>query len=138
MNTITKEELAARLNGREYGDEMTKEEEQLAKNSGLLVAFGYSDDNVEFRGIFHDEVGAYNKTSIRLDAKGVLPTWDNVRENEDAALDYLRRKYSAKIIVATFGDKGWDYSTSIPNAGFSIMKYEQIYGMGMVIDGKDL
>ena len=29
---------------------MTREEEKLAKESGLVVVFGYSDDCVEFRG----------------------------------------------------------------------------------------
>lgn len=50
MNTMTKEQMAALLNGREYGDEITRAEHQIARASGLVVVFGYSDDNMEVRG----------------------------------------------------------------------------------------
>ncbi len=45
----TKEQLASRLTGREYGDEITEEEEAEAKASGLFVIFGASDDLCEIR-----------------------------------------------------------------------------------------
>ena len=41
---MTAKELAELLNGREYGNEITSDEEKLAKESGLVVVFGYSDD----------------------------------------------------------------------------------------------
>ena len=47
---MTKEQLAAKLNGREYGREITHEEADEARQSGLLVLFGASDDLVELRG----------------------------------------------------------------------------------------
>jgi len=54
---ITAEELAAKLNGREYGEEITDTEEIEAKKSGLVVIFGYSDDSAELRGAINDEIG---------------------------------------------------------------------------------
>ena len=56
---MTKEELAALINGREYISEITREEEMAAKAAGLVVVFGASDDLGEFRGAASDEVGAY-------------------------------------------------------------------------------
>ena len=50
MKTMTKEQLAELLNGNEYRDEMTKEQEQAAKQNNLLVLFGASDDLLEMRG----------------------------------------------------------------------------------------
>lgn len=47
---MTKESLAAILNGRTYGDEITKEEEAQAKAAELVVIYGASDDLVEFGG----------------------------------------------------------------------------------------
>lgn len=47
---MTKEQLAEMLNGRQYGDETTPEIERLAKENGLCIAFGASDDLLEFRG----------------------------------------------------------------------------------------
>ena len=55
---MTKEQLAELLNGNEYRDEMTKEQEQAAKQNNLLVLFGASDDLLEMRGAIRDEVGA--------------------------------------------------------------------------------
>ena len=47
-------EFADMLNGREYGIEITKQEEELADDLGFVVVFGYSDDNMEFRSVWHD------------------------------------------------------------------------------------
>ena len=55
--TLTKEQLAAKLNGRSYRNEITPEEEQLAKENHLVVIMGASDDLVELHGAIHDELG---------------------------------------------------------------------------------
>ena len=67
---MTKEQLAEMLNGRQYGDETTPEIERLAKENGLCIAFGASDDLLEFRGSVYDEAGAYNGTVVYLSKKG--------------------------------------------------------------------
>ena len=41
---MTIKEFAGMLNGREYGHEITKKEEALAKKLGYVVVFGASDD----------------------------------------------------------------------------------------------
>lgn len=69
---MTKEQLAYLLNGREYTNEITKEEEREAKNSGLLVIFGASDDLIELRGAIYDEVGAINGGEVRIGKNGNL------------------------------------------------------------------
>ena len=63
---MTKEELAAKLNGREYLHEMTKEEEREARASGLVVIFGASYDIMELRGAVTDQ----------FDYCGVTALWD--------------------------------------------------------------
>jgi hypothetical protein len=57
---MTKEQLAALLNGREYGSEITREESAQAAKDGLVVLFGASDDLAEFRGAIHDEHGCWD------------------------------------------------------------------------------
>ena len=69
---ITKEKLAEMLNGRQYRDETTPEIERLAKESGLCIIFGASDDLLEFRGTVYDEVGAYNGAVVYLTPKGKI------------------------------------------------------------------
>ncbi len=41
---MTKEELAALINGRKYRHELTDKEEKAAKDARLVVVFGASDD----------------------------------------------------------------------------------------------
>lgn len=43
-------EFADLLSGRDYMNEITRGEEEQAKAAGLVVVFGYSDDNMELRG----------------------------------------------------------------------------------------
>ena len=69
---MTSKELAALLDGNKYGNEITKEQEALAAENGLVVVFGYSDDNVELAGAFDDEVGAFDGTTFYVTREGVL------------------------------------------------------------------
>lgn len=69
---MTKEEFAKLLDGRGYGEEITEDEEVLAKKNDLVVVFGYSDDNVELRGAINDEVGTYEGGQVRIDKEGVI------------------------------------------------------------------
>ena len=69
---MTAKELAIELNGRDTGEEMEWGEAQDAKAAGLVVVYGYSDDNVELCGAINDEVGAYSGTTVYLTPDGVL------------------------------------------------------------------
>lgn len=66
----TKEQMAERLNGRQYGRDTTKEDIQLARESGLVIIYGASDDIVEFEGAIVDEIGAYNGTDFIIATPG--------------------------------------------------------------------
>ena len=69
---MTKEELAARLTGREYRDEITAAEEAEARAAGLVVVFGASDDLMEFEGAIRDEIGCYDGGTAMVDENGLL------------------------------------------------------------------
>lgn len=143
---MTKEQLAALLNGRQYRSEITKDEEAAAKAAGLLVIFGASDDLVEFRGAVHDEIGAYNGTIFRLCPEGLLPEWpDEVDEgwSESEAEDYFRRKALGFVEIEAKWDEGgysWVISPppSLPHAIFVVKEDDDNYCRGIVIDMADL
>lgn len=63
-------ELAAKINGREYRDELDDELKQLAKDNGLVVVYGASDDLVEFDGAAYEEFSAYNGAIIPVGKDG--------------------------------------------------------------------
>jgi hypothetical protein len=133
---MTAKELAERLNGREYGAEMTKEEEREAKAAGLVVVFGASDDLMEFRGAINDEVGAWQGTVIRVDKAGLVPHFGDIDgANKDALRDYFRRESGGKTIEAQW-DNGeglsWGYKTDIPHETFNVVEDGEPYCRGIV------
>lgn len=134
-------ELAAILNGREYGSEITKAEEAQAKAAGLVVVFGYSDDNVELRGAIEDEIGAYDGTTFRVCSYGLLPNWPADSDegwSENEAEEYFRRKLAGFTTIEAVwcpdGDEGmsWAYHTEIPHATFDVMEDGEVYCRGIV------
>ena len=103
-------DFANKLNGRAYLDEMTKEEELLAKELGFVVLFGYSDDNAEFRGAYDDEVGCFGGGRVYQDG--------------DLFIDACWCSDGAD----------WGYVTNIPRATFDIMQDGEVYCRGIVFE----
>jgi hypothetical protein len=61
---MTLEEWANLLDGREYGEELTKEESERAKKEEVAVAFGASDDLLEVYGAHNEEYDALDGVNI--------------------------------------------------------------------------
>lgn len=135
----TKEELAQQINGREYGNELSDAQEATAIENGLVVVFGYSDDNVEFRGAIEDEIGAYEGTTVLIDREGVVPEREQI--DDDALLErWFARKKTAAQIVAKWDCNGysWMYSTEIPHACFDVMEGADKFCRGIVLEVESL
>lgn len=137
---MTKEELAAEIDGNEYGSETTNCEAR-AKAAGLVVVFGYSDDNVELRGAIDDEVGAWNGTTLYFDKDGLLQN----ECNEDDCPYHEKAKKTAKTIKVIWHDNGsesggfaWTFETDIPHATFRITEDGDPFCKGIVFSIKDL
>lgn len=138
---MTKEELAALLNGREYRQEMTREEEAAAKAAGLLVIFGASDDLTELRGAIHDEAGAYYGTVHRIDRHGFVGNWDDLNhDDEDECEAYFKRKGQGIVVGARWSWQGysWWIEPDVPYAAFDIVEDGEKYCRGVVIDAAAL
>lgn len=138
---MTREQLAAQLNGREYGNEIDHTEEKAAKEHGLVAIFGYSDDNAEFRGAIHDEVGCYDGGEFLVSRHGVVTPPD--REEREVLEKFhvleAATKGSAKI-KAVWGKHGysWTYETDIPQATFDIMDEGEKFCRGIVFNLSDI
>ena len=137
---MTMKEFAKLLSGREYGMEITKDEERQAADAGLVVAYGYSDDNVELRGAIDEEVGAWNGVTIRLSKDGVLqgPACDSA-ENCNCPY-FAAAKNAAKTIKAVWGAGGvsWTLETDIPHETFNIYEDGELFCVGIVFSLEDL
>lgn len=124
---MTKEEFAAMITGRHEGSELEPGEESAAKRSGLVVVFGYSDDNVELRGAIDEECGAYDGTTLYFDDEGLL---QNKCDDDDCPY-FEKAKESAITIEAKpdysgNGEYMWTYETAIPHACFDVLEADEI------------
>jgi hypothetical protein len=139
------EKLAELLNGREYRDELTSYEERQAKEEGLVIVFGASDDLVEIRGAIHDELDAFEGVTFQMDKKGVIekPIQSDMDEEDFEVQfeEYLERKKKAVKISAIWNDYGnpcWEYRTDVPHETFDIMEDGEVYCKGIVLSVNDL
>lgn len=131
---ITKEELAARIAGREYGKEVTREDINQAKQAGLVIAFGASDDILELRGAINDEIGAWEGALIQMAPDGKIPP---AKDQE------VLKRYGAMptlhTIEAIWSPKGdlplsWLIKTDLPSAPFTIMEDGDPFCVGVVFE----
>lgn len=139
--TMTKEELAAQLDGCQIGSELAQFDGRAAKAAGLVVVYGASDDLMEFEGAFRDEVGCYDGGLALVDRDGVLDR-DQIDDGDDEAIvEYVTRKKTARTIEALWdpGDGySWQYRTDIPHATFEVVEDGEPYCRGIVFAIADL
>ena len=135
---MTKEELAGALNGREYGLEITRDEVDIARKSGLIVIFGSSDDNMEFCGAINDEVGCYDGGTVFIytETKKLFES----ECNDDDCPYAEQHKARCLTIDAVWcgGEASWTYETDIPHATFNIYEDGQLYCVGIVFEVSSL
>ena len=129
------EELAAKLNGRQRGEEFTNEEEKIAKENNLVIVYGASDDLMEFAGAINDEVGCYDGGTAYLTDKGLV---QNECDDEECPY-YVKQLDSANTIKEIWGDSGysWIYETKIPHTKFTIFEDGEPYCEGIIFCLKD-
>lgn len=109
---MTVEEFAAKLDGRQYGNEITEDEAILARNLDFLVVFGESDDLAELRGAIDGECDCFEGGVLKRGGGHTLP------------------------IKAVWCPEGrncsWAYETDLPHAEFKIMEEGEVYCYGIV------
>lgn len=145
------QELALQLNGRQYAEEITAEEVKQAKEAGLIVIHGSSDDLVEFSGAIDDEIGAYRGAQFLILKPGdEYPvdeedeTYKKAKRLEAVYIDessqYKKNKVEARWVPDRIDELQpfFDFLTEIPHSTFNIYDGEELYCIGIVIDTKDL
>ena len=140
-------EFAKLITGREYREEMTPEEEVIAKESNLIVIFGASDDLVEFSGLFSDEVEAYDeRDNILFNLTGIIqkPDQDDLDEDdfEIQFAKYFEDKKNAYSVDAIWCPEdenndvytSWEMRTKTEHGTFDIVEDGELYCKGIVIE----
>lgn len=141
------QELAAMLDMSDYPIRPSKEAIEFAKANGLVIVYGASDDLIEFEGAFRDEGYVIDGGTVRVDAEGLLPDIENMRDDDTISNDELNRYFyrngRAKTIEALWCDEvnggfTWAYRTDIPHATFEVMDGDEPYCRGIVFALADL
>jgi len=114
MNAL---DLANKLDG---CTDISKADEQLAKDNDLVIVYGYSDDNIEVAGAIREEIGAYGGGEVLFHKGEVLTECDNPCDhcqNEDL-------KNVAQRVTAHWSEEsqGKEYSW-VMEADSSIIAY---------------
>lgn len=140
---MNKEALAQRLDGVSYPPDSNIHQEliQAAKDHGLVIVYGLSDDLMELNGAISDEFGCFDGGTAFVDAKGLVDR-DQVDDDDDQAIaEYVERKKSARAIEALWAAEpgtSWTYRTDIPHVTFNVMEDGEIYCRGIVFALSDL
>lgn len=120
-------EFADKLDGVGYygiSDEMC----ELAKDLGIVIVFGASDDLMEFRGAIYDEFDCFEGGICYLD--------------ENGSIIELPSGEGLNLITAVWCDKDsewtWSYKTGIPHETFGMIDDGEKYCLGLVFYKKDL
>lgn len=137
---MTPQQFADQLDGSEYPLRIGKMMIEYARQQGLVIVYGASDDLMEVEGAIHGEGDCCDGGTLLIDKQGLLPAWEQVEDDEDEAEAYFKRKDTAKQIEAVWCGEGadWTYKTDIPHATFQIMEDGEVYCIGMVFDIKEL
>lgn len=126
--------IAAMLDGSQYPLRIPTDIVNGAKEAGIVIVYGASDDLMEFEGAIYGEQGAYDGTTAFVDSKGLLPERDQIEE-DDELKDYFARQPNAKPIEAQWDPgKGysWTFKTDIPHETFEITDEGEPYCRGIV------
>jgi hypothetical protein len=125
---LTPQEFALKLDGREYGSEITREEHKEAHENGLVVVYGASDDLIEFNGCIDDEFSCWRGADFGIKRKDM-----SVKEEYQGNKNRIKAIWNNKELGTS-----WNYETNIPHATFKIVEEEDLYCIGIVFSIYDL
>jgi len=128
-------EWAEKLNGREYRDELSREEEQQAKQDNVLIVLGASDDLLDLCGAISDEFSAYDGTTVFVSASGRVFDPDENKKTFEFNKQEIDKFIPIKAVWSpTDSDASWKIETSVPSYEFRIYEDGDLYCIGLAID----
>jgi len=111
-------EFAKKIDGFEYPAHQLDKISDEAKENGFLIIYGMSDDLVEMRGLFIDEIDAYNGIKTKVGTSGVA----------------VNAIWSPKDKPNT----SWDIQVDCPHEKFTIVDDGDVYCIGAVVHKSSL
>lgn len=128
-------EFAAMLDGRQYLNEITDMENELARENGLVVMFGYSDDNVELRGSIDDELPVSESMEIKFFFNHGAYLLEGPFCGRCSVV--MMMKDHVKRVNVIYEQGTWRFETNIPHETFRIMEDGELFCTGIVFSVRD-
>lgn len=139
---MTTKEIAQALDGMEYPVRIPTDIAAAAKESGVVIVYGASDDLMEFEGAIYDEVGVYEGGKATVTASGLQMSWQDVLETEDKnkLRSWFANEGKGKVIEAVWNEDGYSftYETEIPHETFEVVDEGDKYCRGIVFKLSDV
>jgi len=138
---VNAKKWAEKLNGIEYPADEIYRQNKAIKDDGLIVAYGMSDDLLEFHGVIDEEVGAWEGQTVKLTPKPSL--FDEDENKETFEYKSMEIAQFPKIIAIWCPRNAenkvwasWDIATDLPHEVFNIMEDGEIFGRGIVFEAR--
>ena len=117
-----------------YRDEPSREAIDYAKENGIVIVWGESDDLIEFRGAIYDEGDCYEGGTIYLNQEGLF--------GDDCDCNYAQRAKESCIKLSAIWcgkdtDWTWSYKIDVQHETFEIYDDDEKYCQGIVFYLKD-
>lgn len=122
-------EFAKRLTNGNNGRDIDNELVQEAKEKGIVIVYGYSDDLMEFEGAMYDEFDCFDGGTCYITPNGDLL---------DGEYTISDNKSIEAIWCAKDSEWTWSYKTDIPHETFEMIDDDEKYCLGLVFYKKDL
>lgn len=106
-----------------------------AKDAGIVIVFGESDDLCEFRGAVNNEIDCFGGGEAYFTTNGLLSN-----KCDDPDCPYFQEKIKNSTVLKIFWDRdgySWVYDINVPYETFEVMKDGEKYCKGLVFDLKN-
>lgn len=127
-------ELVGMIGTLGYREEASKEAIEFAKENGIVIVWGESDDLIEFRGAIYEEGDCYDGGDFYINQEGLFEDDCDCKYAKKAKENYI--KLSA-IWCGKDTEWSWSYKIEVPHETFEIMDDDEKYCQGIVFYLKD-
>lgn len=132
---ITPKTLAAMLQNRDLDDDSFENEKRFARENGLVIVYGYSDDAIILEGAISDGGDCYGGYPFHL----VKDNKKYLLEEEPAEHNTIIAKWHSPDCMTECGEViPWSFDTDIPHEDFYITFRGDPYCKGFVFSLRDL